>query len=218
MISLIRMMYSAINLRSYLTAHPSATPWFIALTYFNVVMPSFLPAGSENDTDLKHKVFWHRCANVKSQIRRTTQSQFLLGRAKEMGARRALRAGSTSSSLKRETVSLKVGKKEGCREDAVLAPAPSAALLGLSLIGNLDGVYRGPYHVAGLDEGFTLHTVTTASRLKPGGLLLLSHTFRGRLWFQLFFDVNGFERNATGKTEVEEFWEEMGFAVAEFLE
>lgn len=208
------MVYSAINLRPYLSPHSSSsTPWFIALTYFNVVIPSFPP--EQSPKTLTDKVFWSRAADIKSQIRRTTQSTFLLDRAKEMGRRRAWRAGRPSACPSAAPVTLSIGKKEGCREDAVLDPAPSNALLGLSLIGNLDSVYKGQYNSE--SSGFVLRNVTTASRLKPGGLLLLSHTFRGQLWFQLFFDVNGFQKNSDGKTEVEEFWDAIGDAVDEYL-
>lgn len=76
--------------------------------------------------------------------------------------------------------------------------APSKALCGISLIGNLDRTYIHEEYGPGVE----LHTVTTASRLRPAGFLLLAHTFRARLWFHLVWDQNGFEAGT-----VERFWE-----------
>jgi hypothetical protein len=86
-------------------------------------------------------------------------------------------------------------------------PAPSLALMGLSLIGNLDATYvREEY------PSIELLSVRTASRQKPGGLLLLEHTFGKKLWLQMFWDENGFKEG-----QIEKFWECLKEAVYEFL-
>lgn len=187
-------MYTAINLRSHLSPHPSSsTYWFLALTYFNIVLPSFLPRSSAT--------FWHRARLVKAQTRRVTQSPFLVSRAIEMARIRADRARGLSSPPK-QAPELNVTPS--------LPPAPSQALLGLSLIGNLDSVYvRSSY------PSIQLHTVTTASRQKAAGLLLLEHTFGGKLWLHLCWDENGFGGERRG--EVVKWWKELKGAVEEFL-
>jgi hypothetical protein len=95
-----------------------------------------------------------------------------------------------------------------CPIEPVIPPAPSAALLGLSLIGNLDRTYTR----ASYPPSVQLHSVTTASRLKPGGMLLLEHTFGDKLWLHLCWDQMGFEAG-----QVERFWEELKGTVEEFL-
>ncbi|RDB23727.1 hypothetical protein Hypma_009447 [Hypsizygus marmoreus] len=186
------MMYTAINLRSHLKPHPASTYWFLALTYFNIVLPSFLPATPE--------VFWHRARQAKAQTRRIVQSQFLVSRSLAMADIRASRARGSGSPAQfpslRPPASI-----------SMLPPAPSAALLGLSLIGNLDAIYiRSAY------PSFQLHSVRTASRQKAGGLLLLQHTFAGKLWFNLCWDENGFAEGL-----VQRFWEGLQEAVEEYL-
>jgi len=123
-----------------------------------------------------------------------------------------------------------------------LPPAPSAALFGLSLIGNLDNIYTQSSYArppsSSLDSSssssikspsdttfasfqkpippptqiMTIHTVTTASRQKPGGFLLLEHTFNKKLWLHLCWDVNGFEEG-----HVERFWECLRHTVEELV-
>ncbi|KDR70713.1 hypothetical protein GALMADRAFT_271467 [Galerina marginata CBS 339.88] len=185
------MMYTAINLRPYLsTQHPTNTYWFVSLTYFNIVLPAFLPETQE--------VFWYRAVRVKDQIRKVVQSPFLKSRAVEMAKIRSARS-------RGETIQMPTLAAE--KSNLSLPPAPSAALLGLSLIGNLDVTYnRSSY------PSFHLHSVTTASRQKAGGLLLLEHTFAKKLWLHLCWDENGFEEG-----HIEKLWTDLRDAVHEFL-
>jgi len=183
-------MYAAVNLRHTLEPHPTSTYWFLALTYFNVVLPSFPPATRE--------VFWHRARLVKSQMGCVVQSRFLTTRALHMSDIRARRA----RGLPHKLFSFREGSTP-----STLPPAPSTALVGLSLIGNLDVIYlRSMYPT------FSLRSVTTASRQKEGGVLLLQHTFGGKLWLNLCWDRNGF-----GGGLMESFWEGLQIAVDEFL-
>jgi hypothetical protein len=177
-------MYTAINLRPHISK-PVSTHWYLALTYFNIILPSFLPASAA--------VFWHRARLVKSQTQRTVQSPFLISRALQMASTRASRAR---------------GLPPPPPIEAIAPPAPSAALLGLSLIGNLDRTYTR----ASYSPSVRLHSVTTASRLKPGGMLLLEHTFGDRLWLHLCWDEMGFEEG-----QMERFWEGLKGAIQEFL-
>jgi hypothetical protein len=55
---------------------------------------------------------------------------------------------------------------------AVMAPAPQKALMGVSMLGNLDGMYK---HASYPD--LVLEKLTTGSRQRPGGLLLFAYTF-----------------------------------------
>jgi hypothetical protein len=179
------MMYTAINLRPHLI-NPAPTHWFLALTYFNIVLPSFAPSSPA--------VFWHRARLVKAQTHRTVYSPFLVSRALQMAATRTSRARGLP--------------QPPSPVEALAPPAPSAALLGLSLIGNLDRTYiRASY-----PPSVQLHTVATASRLKPGGMLLLEHTFGSKLWLHLCWDEMGFEEG-----QVERFWEALKGTVEEFL-
>lgn len=179
-------MYTAINLRPHLSKSASPTYWYLALTYFNIVLPAFLPTSSA--------VFWHRARLVKSQTQYAVHSPFLVSRSLQMASTRASRARGLPQPL--------------APVEAIVPSAPSAALLGLSLIGNLDRTYTRVSYPPSVQ----LHSVTTASRLKPGGMLLLEHTFGDKLWLHLCWDEMGFEEG-----QVEQFWEGLKSAVEEFL-
>ena len=178
-------MYNAINLRPHLS-DPEFTYWYLALTYFNIVLPSFAPSS--------HAVFWHRARLIKSQTHRAVYSPFLVSRLIQMASKRASRA----RGLPRQPLLV----------EAIVPPAPSVALLGLSLIGNLDCIYtRASYPLL-----VQLHSVTAASRLKPGGLLPVQYTFGNKLWLQLCWDEMGFE-----EAQMERFREGLKSCGQEFL-
>ncbi|KAF9554294.1 hypothetical protein CPC08DRAFT_713036 [Agrocybe pediades] len=180
------MMYTAINLRPFLSSHPTNTYWFVALTYFNIVLPSFLPSTQE--------VLWHRA-------REMVDSPFLKSRALNMANIRI--ACSRGGKVEIPTLSAIVDDDSS----SAMAAAPSAALLGLSLIGNLDSIYTRPSYPT-----FTLHSVATASRQKASGLLLLEHTFGKKLWLNLCWDENGFEEGV-----IETFWKGLEDGVRELV-
>ncbi|KAF5373111.1 hypothetical protein D9758_001718 [Tetrapyrgos nigripes] len=192
------MMYTAINLRPYLSPHAASTYWFLALTYFNIVLPSFLPQDNYN------KVFWHRARSVKAQTRKAVVSPFLTARALEGARTRASRARGISVSVPGMDV---IENKSESSSEALTEPAPSLALMGLSLIGNLDVTYAREEY-----PSIELLSVRTASRQKPGGLLLLEHTFGKKLWLQLFWDEKGFKEG-----QIEKFWECLQNTVHGFL-
>jgi len=179
------MIYHAINLRPYLS-DPVPSYWYLALTYFNIVLPSFVPSS--------HAVFWHRARLVKSQTHHAVYSSFMVSRAVQMASAR----GSRARGLPQQPPPV----------EAIVPPAPSIALLGLSPIGNLDRTFvRASY-----PPSVQLHSMTAASRLKPGGVLLVQYTFGNKLWLQLCWDEMGFEEG-----HMERFWKELQTAVGEYL-
>jgi hypothetical protein len=198
------MMYSALNLRPYfreVTGHSSY--WFLAIGYFNIVLPSFLPSEGEAE-----RIFWHRARIAKDQSTRAAKSPLVAAHTLEMTSERAARAQAW-------------GKEDDDKERGVWVPpppkakdaaakqsqVPSAALMGLSLLGNLDGMYK---HATYPDV--ELHTLTTGSRQRPGGMLLFGYTFASKLWISLGYDENGFD-----KVQVDQFWTGLLSAVDEFL-
>ena len=193
-----RMMYSAINVRPYLAPVPicPSTYWFLALTYFTVVLPSFFPPCQG--------IFWHRARLAKSQTTKYVKSPFLASRALSMAAQR----GGTRTSIS-TTIPESESYPQLPPDSRTTTPSPSHALLGLSLIGNLDHIYTPTSYA---HPSVRLHSVTTASRQKEGGILLLEHTFAGRLWLHLCWDEMGFEEGV-----VETWWSEVVSGVGEFL-
>jgi hypothetical protein len=85
--------------------------------------------------------------------------------------------------------------------------APSTALLGLSLLGNLDGIYKHADF-----SKIELHTLTTGSRQRPGGMLLFGYTFASKLFVSLGYDENGFDKEV-----MEKFWANVLGIIDEFL-
>ncbi|GAA5950964.1 hypothetical protein JCM3765_004642 [Sporobolomyces pararoseus] len=86
---------------------------------------------------------------------------------------------------------------------------PNVSLMGLSMLGNLDGTYE---HFEYSKRGIELHTLTTGSRQRSGALLLFSYTFAGKLWISLGYDSNGFEEGI-----IENWWKELLGGVDELL-
>ncbi len=198
-------MYSALNLRPNLRAEKALNDsyWFLAIGYFNIILPTFLPQSK----DLS-KTFWHRARLAKEQSTVAAKSPMIVSRSRLMAEERGIRARAwakedddkangvwtppPSSTSKAKTSEVKV---------------PSTALIGLSLLGNLDGIYKH------LNYGeIKLHTLTTGSRQRSGGMLLFGYTFVGKLWINIGYDENGFEERM-----VKKFWEEVVAGVDEFL-
>jgi len=57
-------------------------------------------------------------------------------------------------------------------ENKALPPPSQKALMGVSMLGNLDGMYKHSSY-----PNLTLKTLTTGSRQRQGGLLLFAYTF-----------------------------------------
>ncbi|CCM03131.1 uncharacterized protein FIBRA_05252 [Fibroporia radiculosa] len=209
------MMYSALNLRPYFARASQKVAekalwdsyWFLAIGYFNVVLPNFLPAGAQEAT------FWHRARQAKAQSAGAAKNRFIVSRTREMAKERGTRArawGKEDDERERGTWVPPADTPKPPSVKDILparAPVPSAALIGLSLLGNLDGTYAHATFPA-----IKLHTLTTGSRQRHGAMLLFGYTFKGKLWVSLGYDENGFKEGV-----VERFWEEVENCVEEFL-
>lgn len=214
------MMYTALNVRPYLL--PSATAgtsyWFTAIGYLNVVLPSFLPSASPDAT---RSTFWHRARSAKQQISQAAKNPLLVSRTQEMARLRGQRSRKwareddekdakiwlppTPPASRKASLDTKV--VESAKKPWTLPPAPSTALVGLSMLGNLDGMYAHADY-----PSLSLHTLTTGSRQRNGAALLFGYTFAGKLWLSLGFDEEGFEDGV-----VERWWSEVLRGVDEFL-
>ncbi len=211
------LMYSALNLRSYFPTKRQSlwdSYWFLAIGYFNIILPSFLPA----DKSRHEATFWHRARQAKDQSTRAAKNPLLISRTHEMAkdrwSRSRLWAKEDDDKEKGiwtpPTPPLSHAPTPEPPKEPVLPPrakAPASALIGLSLLGNLDGVYKH----AGFPS-IKLHTLTTGSRQRHGAMLLFGYTFAGKLWVSLGYDENGFAEGV-----VERFWSEAIGALEEFL-
>ncbi|CDO72966.1 hypothetical protein BN946_scf185007.g20 [Trametes cinnabarina] len=206
------LMYSALNLRPYFTVKPAApwnSYWHLAIGYFNVILPTFLPSGTDAE-----RTFWLRARQAKEQSMRAAKSPLVASRTHEMARERGERARAWAKEDDEREQGTWVAPaapipSTSPREPVfpVRAKASSAALIGLSLLGNLDGIYK---HASFPDAD--LHTLTTGSRQRHGAMLLFGYTFKRRLWISLGYDANGFEEGV-----VDRFWKEALDCVDEFL-
>ncbi|EJD40848.1 hypothetical protein AURDEDRAFT_69593 [Auricularia subglabra TFB-10046 SS5] len=207
------MMYSALNLRPYLPPADTASYWFLSIGYFNVVLPSFFPRTVD-----ERKIFWHRALQAKKQTSKYVGSPLLLGRSRQMGLERAKRAkvwakedddAAAFGGLGNAAAQPKAAAAPATSAASAPAPKkpPSVALVGLSLLGDLDRVFHHDRY-----PSVRLHALTPGSRVRGGGTLLFGYTFAGKLWLNLPWDANGFDRAA-----IEAFWEGLVRGVDEFL-
>ncbi|KZT75031.1 hypothetical protein DAEQUDRAFT_720240 [Daedalea quercina L-15889] len=204
------MMYSALNLRPYFTpmklVHDSY--WFLAIGYFNVILPSFLPASDQE------KTFWHRARLAKAQSTQTAKNKMVVSRTRELARERAERARTWAKEDDEKEQGIRaapaaVASSAPSVKDILpaRAPASSAALMGLSLLGNLDAMYKATAY-----PDVQLRSLTTGSRQRHGAMLLFGFTFAGKLCLSLGYDENGFAEGV-----VEKFWEEMQRCTEDFL-
>lgn len=200
------MLYSALNMRPSLRAETRLhdSYWFLAIGYFNVVLPAFFPASAD-----AARMFWHRARSAKAQSAAAVRSPMCVSRSRLMAAERGARARVWAKEDDDKLAGVQKGAPgPGRAPPARLRPnAPSAALMGLSLLGNLDGIYEHKRFPA-----IRCHTLTTGSRQRAGGMLLFGYTFAGKLWISLGYDENGFE-----EVVVKTFWKNVKDAVDEFL-
>ena len=160
------MLYSALNMRPSLRAdarlHDSY--WFLAIGYFNVVLPAFFP--KEGDVA---RMFWHRARSAKAQSAGAARSPMGVSRCALMAAERGARARIWAKEDDDKIAGVQTAATTTpVKPPARLRPsAPSKALMGLSLLGNLDGIYQHARY-----PSIQLHTLTTGSRQRAGGMLL----------------------------------------------
>jgi hypothetical protein len=179
--------------------------WFLAIGYFNVVLPSFLPRTISDSQTL-----WHRARQSKDQTTRAAKNPMAIYRAHEMSEKRGAqaRAWGEEDDQKANGVCVKTSLQEKPPPTATREPkVPANALIGLSLLGNLDGIYKHQDFAS-----IKMHTLTTGSRQRNGGMLLFGYTFVGKLWLSLGYDEQGFEKETINK-----FWIGLQAAVDEFL-
>lgn len=196
------MMYSALNIRPHLSPSKlvSDSYWFLAIGYFNIVLPTFLPKSG----DLA-QTFWHRARLAKNQSAQAAKNPMVVSRIREMARERGVRARAWA----KEDDEKELGTWTAPPPQTKTGPpkTPSAALLGLSLLGNLDGIYKH----AKFDQ-IKMHTLTTGSRQRSGGMLLFGYTFVGKLWISLGYDENGFDADV-----VQRFWSNVLGSIDELL-
>ncbi|CAE6437471.1 unnamed protein product [Rhizoctonia solani] len=214
------LMYTALNTRPWLDQASKEESFFrLNIGYFNVILPSFVPS----DRERAHRTFWHRARLAKAQSTAAVKSPFIVARTQITAHRRQEQAIKWAKiddeAAAKQTglptpMSTPIEEKQPAlpsvptqADQPTPKPAPSTALMGLSLLGNLDGMYKhAAYNAVKLTE------LTTGSRQRAGAMLLFSYTFIGKLWLCFGYDENGFERGV-----VEEFWKEMLSGVDEIL-
>jgi len=196
------MMYAPINCRPYFPRKPlNQSYWFLSLGYFNVVLPTFIPSSCDVS-----KTFWRRAREAKEQSARYANNPMIVPRIREMATRRGKQARLWAKEDDEKEAGVWVPPPP--TSDKAAAPRhPSVALLGVSLLGNLDGIYK---HATFPD--IKLHTLTTGSRQRHSAMLMFAYTFAGKLWISLGYDENGFERET-----IELFWRNVEMAAREFL-
>lgn len=193
------MMYSALNLRPYMPKPPPSY-WFLAVGYFNVILPSFI-----SNTLPASATFWHRARLSKEQSIKAAKNSMVVSRAHEMSKERGIRARAWGKEDDEKANGTWVAPPRSPPEAS--SKPPNNALIGLSLLGNLDGIYKHQDF-----KSIKMHTLTTGSRQRNGGMLLFVYTFVGKLWLSLGYDEEGFEKE-TATT----FWKGVEEAVDEFL-
>lgn len=176
--------------------------WFIAIGYFNVILPTFLPQSGEITS-----TFWHRARSAKFQSIKAVKNPMAISRCREMARERGARARVWAQEDDQKLAGTFKKPIVAAVESQVKEKIPSSALIGLSLLGNLDGTYKH----ATFPE-IQLHTLTTGSRQRSGGMLLFGYTFVEKLWVSFGYDKNGYEEDV-----VNAFWTHVTEAIDQFL-
>jgi hypothetical protein len=199
------MMYAPINIRPYFPKPVKGSYWFLSVGYFNIVLPNFIPSSCDVS-----KTFWLRARKAKEQSTQIAGSPMMRSRNREMAIKRGRQSRVWAKEDDEKEAGVWVPPPPPPPPTSDKAPAarhPSVALLGVSLLGNLDGIYK---HANFPD--IKLHTLTTGSRQRHSAMLMFAYTFAGKLWISLGYDENGFDREP-----VELFWSNVHAAVHEFL-
>lgn len=181
------MMYSALNLRPYLAANKALhdSYWFLAIGYFNIILPTFIPSESNEI----FSTFWYRARSAKKQSIAAAKNPMAIPRSREMARERGSRARVWAKQDDDKARGISAPSQTPVIKDVKPNAPPSVALMGLSLLGNLDGIYKHASFPA-----IKLHTLTTGSRQRSGGMLLFGYTFADKLWISFGYDENGFDR------------------------
>ncbi|KAJ6588654.1 hypothetical protein B0H19DRAFT_1248278 [Mycena capillaripes] len=187
------LMYTAIGLRRYLKpTSPLQSYMSLALEYYNVMLPTFLPADAD-----PHKMFWARAREAQRQMFKYSHSPLMLQRAMVTNATRGERAKAWAR-IDDETDGALPPTPRAAPPPPPPGPKPvqSVALLGLSQSGDADAIYR--------TEKYPLIKLIDAvggARRAPGGLSFYTRKFLGKFHMSLLWDAAPF---APGL--IEEFW------------
>lgn len=234
------MIYSAVSLRHLFTSpddlwepsplHPpqkQLESWvFLAVSYFNAVLPGFIPSTASTPAR-EAAVMWHRARCVRDQFARYSRSPMFIPRVHSTAAERGERARRFAKEDDEALVHARSGGSASAlfpspsasastlTSPSPAAPAtpskppttPSIALIGLSQLGNLDQFYDTRLYPS-LDVLY----IQGHTRKNKGGMLMFSHTFRGRLALQLGWDEAGFQPGV-----VEGFWTELDECIREYM-
>ena len=187
--------------------HLNDSYFFIAIGYFNIILPTFLPRSGKIT-----RIFWHRARSAKLQNIKAIKTPMAVSRCREMAregrarARAWVQLQEDDPKLVKETFSYPV--VAATVDNQAKEKIPSSALMGLSLLGNLDAT---TYKHTTFPE-IQFHTMTFGSRRCSGGMLLFGYTFVEKLWLNFGYDKNGFHEDV-----VDAFWAQVIRAIDEFL-
>lgn len=255
------LMYTAMNLRPLLSPHAYVPPpppssglsssshikkpreekdvappsaGYIALGYFNVMLPGDLPRSiasaprSRQEAQAHHVEFWSRARSTKKQTSEAVHSPHLLSRNVLMGVERGVRsvkfameddgyvprpAGIAGPTPTPKPAVVAVTTKTVA--PVAQKPPPAAALLGFSLLGSIDGLYHYESY-----PSITPTLLRCGTRKAYGGILLFCYTFRGALYVSIGWDEKAFpefEVEGEGGVGIRAFYQELRRGVGEFL-
>nr|XP_019051046.1 hypothetical protein I302_01493 [Kwoniella bestiolae CBS 10118]OCF29976.1 hypothetical protein I302_01493 [Kwoniella bestiolae CBS 10118] len=196
------LIYSALNLRPNMIPSTSTAKesfFHLAVGYFNIVLPTLLPSSISTS-----ELFWHRARMTKQQTIKAVKSPFVVARSQNTSMVRRERAVKWAKIDDEEELKSQQGNPGLATQERKVS---QRALMGLSMLGNLDGKYKHAEF-----PSLELTSLTTGSRQRQGGLLLFAYTFAGKLWFSLGYDKNGFPPGV-----IEGFWSEVQNLIEEVL-
>ncbi|KAK7044526.1 hypothetical protein R3P38DRAFT_2508687 [Favolaschia claudopus] len=201
------LMYTAINLRRFL--QPSSeleSPMSLALDYYNIVLPSYLP----RSVDLG-KAFWARGREAQRQIGSYTRSPVLMQRAivnsKIRGERAKAWARIDDEADGTVPRTARPQAPTAASTSTATPAVPSIALLGVSHSGNWDEIY-----ITSAYPSIKLVNAVGGAKRAPGGMLVYTWTCSGKLNLVFLWDEAGFARGI-----VEEFRRGMLDCVHEYV-
>lgn len=190
----------------------------LSVGYFNVMLPtnSLPPSVSNPNPDSsvmmqsQARWFWEQARSARRQGEEAIRDPSFLARTVEHGKDRCARAkafahlddarlSAASSTTGPNTHSVPSATKSPTPPTSPTSPPskasisaprppPSAALIGFSLIGNLDPLYA-PQRFPSIQ----VVQSTSGTRKGPGSILVFSHTLAGRLYITIGWDREGFE-------------------------
>ncbi|KAJ7485656.1 hypothetical protein FB451DRAFT_1083131 [Mycena latifolia] len=197
------MMYTAVSLRRHFSAPPPPfDSWMsLALGYATVVLPAFIPPDAD-----PRALFWLRARRAQAQLHQYGRSPLLPGRSQVVAAARAARA--KAFARLDDTADGMPPPSTPAPKPAEASPGvPSVALMGLSCVGELNGIYH-PARYPAIEHVRSMGHV----RLSPGGILFFMEVLDGRMSMTLGWDAAAF---APGL--IEAFWGRFVGGVREFM-